>query len=221
MKNNQKGFSVVEILIVIVVVGLLGAAGWLVYDRQNKTNNSEQSAGNTQNGKLKEQQANSEAQPAQTVDETQNWTNFTSSKGWQLRIPDGWELYTDTTSAGLTAYSSLEYKAGTRAVIEKTSFGRGGPFVLSTGNYAAGDPATEKPDYLTDETVFKAKNVEGRRYTGTLKEDVPMDGFKGDTIYWYVFVKDTKSVIFRHHQPKDAKSIVADLEKALSTLEFK
>jgi prepilin-type N-terminal cleavage/methylation domain-containing protein len=34
MKSNQKGFSVVEILIVIVVVGLLSAVGWLVYDRQ-------------------------------------------------------------------------------------------------------------------------------------------------------------------------------------------
>jgi len=37
MKSNQKGFSVVEILIVIFVVGLLGAVGWLVYDRQNST----------------------------------------------------------------------------------------------------------------------------------------------------------------------------------------
>jgi type II secretory pathway pseudopilin PulG len=35
MKTNQKGFSVVEILIIMVVVGLLGAVGWLVYDRQN------------------------------------------------------------------------------------------------------------------------------------------------------------------------------------------
>lgn len=34
MKANQKGFSVVEMLIVIVVVGLLGAVGWLIYDRQ-------------------------------------------------------------------------------------------------------------------------------------------------------------------------------------------
>jgi prepilin-type N-terminal cleavage/methylation domain-containing protein len=34
MKANQKGFSVVEILIVIVVVGLLGAVGWLVHDHQ-------------------------------------------------------------------------------------------------------------------------------------------------------------------------------------------
>lgn len=41
MKTNQKGFSVVEILIVIVVVGLLGAVGWFVYDRQ-KSKTSEQ-----------------------------------------------------------------------------------------------------------------------------------------------------------------------------------
>lgn len=42
MKSNQKGFSVVEILIVIVVVGLFGAVGWLVYDRQkSKTDNKE------------------------------------------------------------------------------------------------------------------------------------------------------------------------------------
>src|SRR5690606_5243138 len=135
----------------------------------------------------KEQQTNSETQTAKAVDETQNWTLFTSSKGWQLKVPDGWKLYTDTASSGLTAYSSLEYKSGTRATIKKTSSGRGGPFVLNTGNYAAGDPATEQPDYLTDETVFKAKNVEGRRYAGTLKEDVPMHGSKGDTFYWYVF----------------------------------
>ena len=41
MKKNEKGFSVVEILIIVVIVGLLGAVGWLVYDRQkSKTDNS-------------------------------------------------------------------------------------------------------------------------------------------------------------------------------------
>lgn len=35
MKKNEKGFSMVEMLIVIVLVGLTGAVGWLVYDRQN------------------------------------------------------------------------------------------------------------------------------------------------------------------------------------------
>ena len=42
MKANQKGFSVVEIFIVIVVVGLIGTVGWLVYDRQkSKTDNKD------------------------------------------------------------------------------------------------------------------------------------------------------------------------------------
>jgi len=35
MKNNQKGFSIALVLMVVVVVGLIGAVGWLVYDRQN------------------------------------------------------------------------------------------------------------------------------------------------------------------------------------------
>ena len=45
MKTNQKGFSVVEILIVVVVVGLLGVVGWLIYERQqdsaSKTSNAQ------------------------------------------------------------------------------------------------------------------------------------------------------------------------------------
>lgn len=35
MKNNQNGFSAVELIVVLVVVGLLGTVGWLVWDRQN------------------------------------------------------------------------------------------------------------------------------------------------------------------------------------------
>lgn len=35
MKHNEKGFSVIAILIVIFVVGLLGVVGWFVYERQN------------------------------------------------------------------------------------------------------------------------------------------------------------------------------------------
>ena len=34
MKTNQKGFSVVELIVVFVVIGLIGAASWYVYDKQ-------------------------------------------------------------------------------------------------------------------------------------------------------------------------------------------
>lgn len=42
MKTNQNGFSVVEILIVVVFIGLLGAVGWLLYDRQNNKTQSKE-----------------------------------------------------------------------------------------------------------------------------------------------------------------------------------
>ncbi len=40
MKANKKGFSTVELLIVVAVAGLLGAAGWLVYNNQQKSKNN-------------------------------------------------------------------------------------------------------------------------------------------------------------------------------------
>lgn len=48
MKLNQKGFSVVEILIVIVVVGLIGTVGWLVYDRQQNKQTTTNAPSTTQ-----------------------------------------------------------------------------------------------------------------------------------------------------------------------------
>lgn len=54
MKANQKGFSVVEILIVVVVIGLLGGVGWLVYDRQK--NNNKQAKTQTTEQPIKENQ---------------------------------------------------------------------------------------------------------------------------------------------------------------------
>ncbi len=38
MNKNQKGFSVVEILIGAVVIGLIGATGWYVWQNQQKNN---------------------------------------------------------------------------------------------------------------------------------------------------------------------------------------
>jgi hypothetical protein len=39
MKSSQKGFTVVEGLLIALAVGVVGFAGWYVYDSSNKTNN--------------------------------------------------------------------------------------------------------------------------------------------------------------------------------------
>jgi len=57
MKNNQKGFSAVELLIIIVVVALLGGMGWLVWNRNKseKKAQTEQSATSAQTNTSEEE----------------------------------------------------------------------------------------------------------------------------------------------------------------------
>lgn len=102
MKSNQKGFSVVEILIVIVVVGLLGAAGWLVYDRQKSKTDTTQTT--QQTSVAKESEAKKEADPYA------NWKSQCDDKaGLCFKYPSDWKVeeatdtYISVVSPGTTA----------------------------------------------------------------------------------------------------------------------
>lgn len=55
MKNNQKGFSVVEGILILVVFGLVGFAGWYVYQNRAK---SESKAQQTSHEQAASEQAN-------------------------------------------------------------------------------------------------------------------------------------------------------------------
>lgn len=47
MKNNR-GFSVIEVLLVLVIIGLLAFAGWTVYKNNDSEENSNAQTGTTQ-----------------------------------------------------------------------------------------------------------------------------------------------------------------------------
>lgn len=79
MDSNQKGFSVVEILVVILLVGLIGTVGWFVYDRQqHKSSNTSQTQEITQ-----QTEAPSEPEKAKEF----SATSFSLDTS---RLPKGW-----------------------------------------------------------------------------------------------------------------------------------
>jgi prepilin-type N-terminal cleavage/methylation domain-containing protein len=99
MKSNQKGFSVIEILLVIVVVGLIGTVGWLVYDRQNSDTDAQANQNSVQ-----EQGNTEEDQPIGDKD-TSN-------------VPEGWTTY-DNETLGF----SFNYPSEYGGVKEDSSYG--------------------------------------------------------------------------------------------------
>jgi len=71
MKKYQQGFSAIEVVLVLVVVGLVGAVGWLVYDRQQNTETETNDEANSQQEQQTEQDITTKT-PSYSLPE--NWT---------------------------------------------------------------------------------------------------------------------------------------------------
>ncbi|MGB4758562.1 MAG: prepilin-type N-terminal cleavage/methylation domain-containing protein [Candidatus Saccharimonadales bacterium] len=86
MKANQKGFTVVEILIVIVVLALIGAAVWLVYDRQKSDTDN-----NTATITSKKSE-NKDTSKVATSDSYEGWANCSDPiVGASVKYPANWQ----------------------------------------------------------------------------------------------------------------------------------
>jgi prepilin-type N-terminal cleavage/methylation domain-containing protein len=105
MKLDRRGFSIVEALIVIVVVGLIAAAGWLMWSR-NKTNKSTSNSVDT----TQSQPTSSSNDPAKDIEHSElNGIKYAQPSGWKSAEkptkPFGTEgsylLSPDYTEAGL------------------------------------------------------------------------------------------------------------------------
>jgi prepilin-type N-terminal cleavage/methylation domain-containing protein len=93
MKANQKGFSVVEVVIVLVVVGLIGGVGFMVYKNHNKKAVTNSAATTTST-----KPTTTETKPATKADPYAGWKSFTSNAGgFSLKYPADWTI-TDNTA---------------------------------------------------------------------------------------------------------------------------
>lgn len=66
MRKNEKGFSIVEILLIVVVVGLIVAVGWLFFEKQKDASTGENAATNSQQTE--------KAQDAQKIEDKSQYT---------------------------------------------------------------------------------------------------------------------------------------------------
>lgn len=89
MKINHKGFSPVAIILLIVLVGLVGATGWYVYNSNKKTNESLNNAQNSVNSAADSKKATATTKPSATPTPTptpQSTQKYLVIKEWGIEL---------------------------------------------------------------------------------------------------------------------------------------
>ena len=217
--SNQKGFGVVQIFLLIIVIVSVGLAGRYVYNKQRDKKDSSPQASAKQLTSFKEcvDAGNPvmESFPEQCRADGQTFTNeeqqfnngfntaAESGKGaFTIIFPDGFsplQKPLDSDSFYLMGTQQPEIKVGEKVVInELESFGTDAPSLFSVlvhDNFS--DPRGTAEDY----TLVNGKQnpIAGKKYVYSYEQDeavgIGYQRFKGDRDYEYIFpLKDGKQL---------------------------
>lgn len=189
--SNQKGFSAVEVIVVVVVAGLIGAVGWVVYDRQKS--NNDQSKTSKLDAKTDKRKADTSSDKEQYT-APQGWVKYDNQgEGISFYYPSSWdkwgEDYPDWT--GLSAQGN-EFKV-TRSSVDSTflaPFGGGGGDI----RYKY-DAATKSWHQVTEEDTAhqKSSQITGLNVTSTTQtKHLVMHGRTGEGggVSYFILITD-------------------------------
>jgi hypothetical protein len=105
MKNNHKGFAVLQIILLLVVVGIIGGTGWYVWHSSSQANKNLDNATN----------ASDSAPPIKTkkISASSIPQKYLDIKEWGVKIPlsaddtNAYYTYDSTASLGVTLYDGV------------------------------------------------------------------------------------------------------------------
>jgi type II secretory pathway pseudopilin PulG len=125
MNKNQKGFSAVEALLLLVIVGMLGGVGWYVWHAQKQADKTYSQTANS--SAVSSKKVSNKTSPAAT-DPYAGWKNFTTQNvkvgfeypaSWTVKDSSsgsddvlqltGSDGFTANISFGTTGHPSLDY----------------------------------------------------------------------------------------------------------------
>ena len=129
IKTNKKGFSVVEIVIVLATVGIIAGVGVFIYNKQQDKGTATPQAATTQNTTTK---STTESTEEAVSEQKYKAKSYTSSKGaFSMDILNGWTVEEDTTYDYFFQFSvdKLKYPEASEPTVKKTANSGGGGYV--------------------------------------------------------------------------------------------
>lgn len=223
MRKYSPGFSSLEIILAVAVIGLIGTVAWMFVSNQESDNAASESHSVIDNN-------NKTNQSDKTSDNSENWLTWQpSGKQYSIKFADGWNVYLKAQGdASFYTHGSLESKPGIQAKVSDTRHDVNAPssiqpctdnthggVILDYMNYAY--PAKW---YNGNETTIKTNG--GLDIKKTISP--PSDGSQGIptnyTTYSYVLSSTNESVIISYtacDKGPDRRELV---EEVVKTFEF-
>lgn len=212
MKHNQKGFAVIETLLILIIIGALCGVGWYVYQAQNKQSQKDNPV--SQTNEYKKDSSETDA-----AKDTDSWFSFTPNSGiYTIKLPDGWTFQHQNDECDCLFSNTTIYKAGTPASIEKVQGGRDGGigYFISVDQ---SDNSAERFSQFKEAGEFKTAGFEGKKYVRQQTSEPEAIGLpKGSTEYAYYFVKDGKGISVSYSVTPDNENQLELVEKLIKTL---
>ena len=210
-KLNQNGFTPFEIVLLILVVALLGFAGYVVYQRNQDTTGSSQTV-------VTKKDTNTEKK-TEVKDETAGWLSYTNTSGkFSFKYPNNWVM-----AANPEFCSDGLLLLGVKMAGDQSSVGRCasdgarafGQMSISWRNDRAdlSQCGLNSESWRTDskENVTVA-GVPAVKTTGTYIADDESTGggAKGNTAVQYCFVKNRTQYIAGYTKWSDYPDALSD-----------
>lgn len=211
MHKNQKGFAVVEGLLILAIIALIAGTGWYVWNSKNQTDKTLESAGNRT--LTKDSKTSSTAK-----DPTEDWVSYSSKDGkFSLKYPTSWvtashpELCSDnvlllgpsSTSVGVCASESF----GEVSINDSTH----GCFTLDENDFKG-----------VETTPVSVDGIQGKRYSGVSKDSGAFVGLPANSkVVQYCFSKAGLNYSAEYNQPPDYPNVLNDFDLIVTkTLKF-
>lgn len=130
MKKNEKGFSILEVLLLVAILGIIGGVGWYVVKART-------------NGTLPPNTKQSSSGTRQTTDqENSAYTTYNKNPNFTIAYPKDWNIKTDNedTSNQYIFFSAANFSASDKVYNDSYAVSKGGQFYVFITN--DGLPAT-------------------------------------------------------------------------------
>ena len=222
MKLNTKGFSPLNILLLVVIVGLIGGVGYYVYNSQKKTNTELDNAAMSQGEPQKSEKKKEESKKTEEKDETADWKLYTSEKGgYSFRYPQSWLTAThpELCSEGLVLIAPSETALG------KCASDYSGQIMIASldGDQSKNNQLSQGYTDVT-KTEIEAPMGKGTKYTGVAKGQMDNPGIgglaDGTKVINYVFTNSGKTYIVMYNQRSTYQDVSREID-LLTTKTFK